>query len=397
MKMQILNNSKKILLSLFILCLSTVSALALEVEDREELNLDDTLAEQQVLYSQPSKIYISQVVSMNKELKNDSKAWIRALYYYSITRLKLNDIPYNYLIDTSGNVYEVSKGGIGANPGLQEGDNTVLIGILDNDTSLTPRAESSLIELVENLSYKYGITKGSWDLVNLKIAKSETQRSYLVAKQSNSSLKESIAQSLEQVNWSDVEHLDYIASIESVEYAKEVEIGKELTVKVKIKNENDFTWFVDKNYAYISTEDGKDSPFAINTVWQSFSKPGYIEGRFVAPGDVVEVEFLMGAKSRPGEYSEKFVFTKEPNMVFEGSSFEVLFNIVAGQNKLVEVVSPEYGFVNIRECRWYSCEKIEVANDGDVFIMVKEEEGWYEIRINDSSTGWVYQKYMREL
>jgi len=60
-------------------------------------------------------------------------------------------------------------------------------------------------------------------------------------------------------------------------------------------------------------------------------------------------------------------------------------------------VSPEYGFVNIRECRWYSCEKVEVANHGDVFIMSKEEEGWYEIFYSGESKGWVYQKYIKEL
>ncbi|MGI6423241.1 MAG: hypothetical protein ACOX0X_01295 [Candidatus Dojkabacteria bacterium] len=395
--MKILN--RFIILVLFVVLLFTSGSVvsAFEVVNRQDLKLDDALAEQQVLYSQPMKIYISQVHVGNEELKNNSKGLIRAIYYYSITRLKLNDIPYNYLIDGGGNVYEVSKGGVGANPGLQGGENIVLIGLLSDGSSLTPRVSTSLEELVETLSYRYGIVKGSWDFVDLKIVSKESQRSYMVAQKSLSSLRTEIDGALSSVKWSDAEHLEYKASIESVEYPEEIEIGKQLPVKVKVMNENDFPWFLDKKYVYISTENGKESPYAINSVWQSFSKPAYIEGKYLAPGDSIEVNFLMAAKNRPGEYGEKFVFTKDVGSLFEGSKFEVKFKIVAGSHKLVEVVSPEYGFVNIRDCRWYSCKKVEVANDGDVFITTKKEEGWYEIVYKEGSLGWVYQKYIKEL
>lgn len=48
-----------------------------------------------------------------------------------------------------------------------------MIGILDSSSTLTPRAGSSLAELVETLSYKYGIKGGSWDFVDLQIAMNE--------------------------------------------------------------------------------------------------------------------------------------------------------------------------------------------------------------------------------
>jgi len=43
------------------------------------------------------------------------------------------------------------------------------------------------------------------------------------------------------------------------------------------------------------------------------------------------------------------------------------------------------------------CKKVEVANEGDVFITTKKEEGWYEILYGDKQKGWIYQKYAREL
>jgi len=385
------------LLTLLISPLYLTNSFAMEIVSRDNLQMDDSLSEEQSLFTQPQKIYITQVRSTNDELKNNTKSWIRSIYYYSITRLKLNDIPYNYLIDSSGNVYEGAKGGPGVNPGLEGGNNVVLIGILDSSSTITPRTQTSIVELVETLSYKYGIKDSSWDFVDLKIVKSEGERSFLRATPLKSSMFETMSQMMSTVKWNTQEHLEYKASIVSVEYEKELEIGKQLSVKVVIKNENDFTWFGDTNYIYITTDDSSESPYAINSVWESFSKPTHIQDKFVKPGDEVEVQFNMAGKSRPGEYSEKFAFTKDTSSIFEGSSFEVVFNLVAGDNKLVEVISPEYGFVNIRECRWYSCEKIEVANDGDVFIMSKKEEGWYEILFNEGTKGWVYQKYIREL
>ena len=397
MGMKIIRFLQITILSILILSLFSSRSFAMEIIGRDSIRLDDALAEEDILFSQPKKIYITQVHSNNKNIRNDTKAWIRSIYYYSITRLKLNDIPYNFLIDNGGNVYEVSKGGIGANPGLEAGENIVLIGILDSNTFLTPRAESSLVELVETLSYRYGIKQGEWDFVNLKIVSRENERSYLRAESSKSSTLQAVSQALVKVRWSDKGHLEYKASIEKVEYSPEIEVGQKLEVKVTIKNENDFPWFGDVTYIYISTKDAKESAYAINSEWKSFSRPTYIKDMVVQPGNTAEVTFSLMAKSRPGEYKEEFIFTKDEAGTFEGSEFEVTFKIVAGDKKLVEVVSPRYGFVNIRECRWFSCKKVEVANHGDVFIMNKKEGGWYEIIYNEGELGWVTQQFIREL
>lgn len=392
--MKILRLVQTGILSMLFLALFSASSYALEITNRGDIQFDDALSETEVLYSQPKKIYITQVNSTNKSIKNDSASWIRNIYYYSITRLKLNDIPFNYLVDSSGNVYEVSKG-IGANPGIEGGDNIVLIGILDSTVSMTPRAETSLVQLVEQLSYRYGIKE--WDFVNLSIVMNENERSFLRAESSKTSSSEAVAQALSSVPWSETEHLDYKASIEKVEYLKDIEVGKRLDVVVTVKNENDFPWFGDTTYIYVSTKEGKESAYSVNSVWDSFSKPTHIKERIVKPGETVNIPFQMMGKSKPGEYREEFLLTKDTSTPFEGSSFEVVFNIVAGSNKLVEIVSPEYGFVNIRDCRWFSCEKMDVANHGDVFVTTKKEEGWYEIKYNEESLGWVYQKYIKEL
>ncbi len=395
--MKSLKYIKYILLISILLIFFKSNAYAIDTVKREDMGFDETLSEESNIYSLPQKIYVSQLEGFSTDLNDDTEKWIKHLYYYSITRLKLNDIPYNYLIDRSGNIYEGARGGIGINAGLQGGDGVVLIGIMDDSTTLSPRAYSSLISFAEDLSYKYGIKKDSWDFIDLKINKGEKSLSYLSYSSSQKALRNSVSSALGEVEWSSSENLKYKGKIVSVNNEKDVEIGKRLTVRVSIKNENDFTWFGGSTYIYVSTKDSVNSPHAINGQWESFSKPTYIKSGYIKPGGVGEVTFELNAKSKPGVYKESYYFMKSAENIVEDSQFEVEFNIVKGNNKIVEMVSPEYGFVNIRECRWYSCAKIEVANQGDVFITTNKEEGWYEILLNDGRKGWVYQKYAKEI
>lgn len=370
---------------------------ASEIIRREEIDIDESLSEQIDMYSSPKAIYISQFDGFNSKLNDNPKEWIKLLYYYSITRLNLNDIPYNYLIDPSGNIYEGAKGGIGINPGIENGENIILVGIMDSSSTLSPRASNTLKIFVEDMSAKYGISEGNWELVDLQIRKGEDSLSTLKWVKSNRLIYNSISFALKDVKWSEKVGLQYSASIASVEYGKEVVIGKRLDVVVKIKNENDFTWFGDLDYIYLSTKDSAPSPHAINETWESFSKPTYIKEKFIKAGDSAQISFQLDAKRKPGKYRETFYFMLSPEVGLDNSSFDVEFSIVKGDNKLVEVSSPQYGYVNIRDCRWYSCKVAEVANEGDVFITTSRVDGWYEIIYGENKKGWIVQRFAKEI
>lgn len=390
-------NILKITLPIIILLISAINVHAFDLKTRDTIGLDNTLVEESInTYSQPTKIYLTEVSGYQEKLSNNPQSWIKLLYYYSITQLQLSDIPYNYLLTEDGNIYEGKSGGVGVNPGLMNGDNILLIGYMSNKGTLTPRANDTLKTFLEELSYEYGIKEPEIETVKLKIKQSEDSLSQLQYQAVNNSLSTTFSNITSNVKWSSTGHQDYKATITSVEYEKDVVIGEKLNVKVIIKNENNFTWFSDTDYIYISTTENRESPFAINQTWDSFSKPTHIESKYVKPGDEVTLNFDLLAKSKPGEYSETFEILKTDNK-FPDTTFEVKFNITKGDYKLVQIYSPEYGFVNIRECRFYSCEKLEVANDGEVYIMLKEEENWYQIEFGEGKKGWVYTRYIKEI
>ncbi len=372
------------------------SLFAYTVNTTSDQNFDTSLPDQtNTVYKTPNIIYISQITTESSSLEANPSLWVKTLYYYSITRLHFADIPYNYIVDSNGQIYEGRSGGVGANPELENQEGSILIGYLSNNPILSNRATSSIQTLANDIGSKYGIP--TFSVVNLKIVQKEGQLSKLQIAESSGDFKQSVTDALEGWTGYTSEKLSYKAKIEEVTYNKEVEIGTKLHVTLKVKNMDDFTWLTDKFPIYISTADGKDSGFAINGVWDSFSKPTHIENKAVKPGESVTLEFDLYARTAPGEAIQNFVLQKNASSIFADSYFEVKFSVIKGTKTLVQVSSSEYGFANIRTCQWYSCEIIDSVNNGVVFVLLSEENGWMQIQYTESSVGWVFSRYMKKI
>lgn len=385
----------KLIFTLFLL-LIPAKIYAYTINTVTEQKFDTTIADQtQTKYVTPTTIYISQITTTSPELQKNPSLWVKTLYYYSITRLHFADLPYNYLVDTNGAIYEGRSGGVGANPELRDAQGSILIGYLSNNSILTNRASTSLRSLVDSIASTWGITNLS--VVKLTISQQEGQLSKLVPEELTGEFKQSVLDTFSGWTGYTSEKLPYKAKIEEVTYNKEVTIGSKLHVTVKVKNLNDFTWLTDKNPIYISAKDVKQSKFAINGVWDSFTKPTHISDKAILPGETATFEFDLSAQIAPGETFEKFVIQKFDAQPFAETEFEVKFNIVKGDKTLVQVSSSEYGFANIRECQWYSCEIIDTVDNGVVYILLAEENGWMKIQHTENTIGWVFSRYMKKI
>ena len=394
--MNIPKKFSKLAVAIITLMLFPLGVFAFSYYSIESQKFDKTLSDKtDTIYTNPTKIYITQVTTESEELARDPATWVKALYYYSITRLYLTDIPYTYLLDESGLIYQGTEGGIGANPQLKEVDGAVTIGYLSNNTSLTNRASDSLYQMVEDISSSWGISDLS--IVDLLINQQDGQLSTVSTRESTGDFANSVREAL--VDWKgyEEENLEYKVRIEEIEYEEEIPIGERLKVRVKMRNMNDFIWFTDKDPIYVSVKGGEESEFAINQEWDSFTKPVNISDKNVLPGETVEVEFNLEAKLFLGQASESFEILKFEGRPFENSDFEVKFNITRGDKQLVQVNSVQYGFVNIRDCRWYSCEILDSADNGAIFILEGEESGWSKIRFGIDQFGWVNSAYLKKI
>lgn len=391
--MQISKLLQNILLSLVIITFSFTISKAFEPITP---TFDKTLAQDtQLSYAQPSRFLVTQITTTNQEIASSPLKWIDTIYYYTITRLGFLDVPFNYFLDESGNIYTGHQGGEGVIP--QSTQQAIIIGYLSNSPTLTPAAQQTLKEFFEDFSYKYGISQASCEVVKMYLNKTEGQPSQTTTQTETGTFSQSVKEVVDQVTWSQTEHLDYKLEILSVENNPEAVVGTTFDVKVKIKNQNTFNWFTDKTYLYIKTSDGSNSTYSVNGIWDSFSTPIHIENEVIPAGEEKEIIFKMKSMGLPSEVTQSFVFEKVPGQPMEGSNFDVKFSIIAGDKQLVQVVSPEYGFANVRECRWYSCEVLETIDDGQIYILNREEEGWYIIEYEEGKEGWVFSKYMKKI
>ncbi len=363
---------------------------------RKDLGLDESLTNNNLVsYSRPQKILLTQIKPTHEYLLNDSKAWIRLLHYYGTTRMGLPDIPFNYIVDRSGNVYEGLDNAEGRVPHLENEEGAILIGYLSNSMDLTIPAQEAFKNLIEIYSYKFGIDKTRIEPVEIFLAKEEAKDSprLLSYKPAEGLFKVSILEMIQKFKYSKESNLRFSGKIENVEYEKTVNSGENLKVSFVLQNKDSFPWYVDEGFVFLSTSDGKESAFAINKVWDSFTKPFSLGSQVVLPGDEVELSFEMGTDGvLPGKYKEGFKFVLLSDVAIEGTEFEIEFELKKGDRKVVQIKPTGTGALTVYSCPEYNCEMVAAAISGEKYLVLEEKGNWYKISV-DGVEGYVTIHY----
>ncbi len=368
--------------------------------ERTELSFDDGLAvKDSEVYALPEKIIISTVSGSADELTINSEDWVSVLYYYYITRLKFADIPYNYIIDRDGNICKGRTGWDGVMPELLEPEGVILIGYLSQTSDITLPASSAFKDLIEDISYDYGITKDKVKTVDLYLAETkEDELGKLVYKESTGLFTNNINKMLSSLTFSKTQHLSINADVADIDYENKVDANAVFEVSIKVKNNGEIPWFTFNDYIYVVTADLKDSPFAINGEWDSFDTPAHIEGETIFPEESKEIVMKMKAPLLPGKYTEEFGIKRiSDNKIISGTKFDVIIEVNAGDMKLVKVLETGTGSLNVRETPSYSGKILAQAAVDKVLVMVEKSGGWYKVKYDGDKTGWVYGQYIKEL
>ncbi len=390
-----LPNIKSILITIILLSLFLTPVFAMKT--REELVIDEALADKtNIKYSQPTNIYIVPIKLPATVFNDDIKSLYNEIYYYSITRLGYADIPFNYIVDESGNVIEGKYGGLGAIAEIEEDKGGVLIAYISKNTELSNLGSDALKSLISSISYDYGVSKKSISVMSLKAVKKEGNTTKSRLTKLNNPFSDSINNLVNGLKLYEKPNQKLKGEIISINYPKSAKIGEKIQVELIIKNVDKFPWFTNRDYIYVSTLKDRDSKFAVNGEWESFSKPTAISNKTVLPGEQVTLVFQLSAMQLPGKYSEKFVVKRLPNNVLDNTEFQIDFTIDKGNTKLIKVNIPG-GFLNVRECPGPGCNPIGRVNHNQILIMKEKSNGWYKIQYSDNKDGWIYGPYVIEL
>lgn len=344
----------------------------------------------------PEKFLVSQITTDNTSLVYDTEAWLNLLNYYSITRLGFSEIPFNYIIDREGNIYE----GVGTSHKsyVDSSEGVVLVGYFSNSLDLTPGAKKSLRSLIEDYSYKYGISRHNVLFVDLGLVKNaEAESSMFSFTPSSSILRESFDEIIKNFRYSNEINLEFSGSISSLNYRRSVNVGDLLRVKVSLENKDDFAWYIDEGFLFLSTIDSVESKFAINQVWDSFSKPLSVKPQVVYIGDELETVFhLQTSYILPGKYTESFEFVIINNKAVKNSRFVLNFEVSRGDAKIIEIQRTGAGRLAVYECPQFTCTIMGSVFSGEQHVVLEKAGDWYKIHF-DGVEGWVTAHHVNEI
>jgi hypothetical protein len=373
---------------------------AAEVENlitRDQLHFDEVLSDATPIpVKYPAKIYITQIVSPNTIVAADSETWVKHLYYYFVTRSGLTDIPFTYMIDRDGNVYEGLQRGAGASPFLENSEGAVLIGYLSNGSDYTDDAVGAMQELVESLSDEYGITRKEVVPVDMILNTKENSLSYISVTESTMKFAKNIEPYLNKFTYSSGADITFEASLSQEEYSFEATAGEPVNISLDITNSGQVPWYLDRFEIYLETADGKDSAYAVNGSWVSFQKVLLLEEEdgIVKSGETMRLEFQMQTPLVAGTHSEDFRLKVLKGNVVTGSTFTVTFKAAKGDFTLIKINSTPTGGLNVRKDPYISADLLTEVASGRIYVVHDTEAGWYKIEYSTGKYGWVYGQYI---
>lgn len=372
---------------------------------RLALKLDESLKSADLISTYyPEQILITQIESPNQAITKDSERWYQQLYYYFVTRLGFADIPYTYLIDRDGTVYEGLTGGDFSQPFLENSTGGVLIGYMSNGSDLTSGASVSFKSLIEDLSTQFGLDRKYVKIVDLEIVEdgNDATPSQLAYTDSSSTFAKQFNPILNLYSYSTTPAFEYSGKVSQTEYKVDLKAGESSSVMVEIQNTSDMPWFTNQFGFYLETADGKNSPFAPADTWESLRNPLILEeptDGIVNPDETISVSFDVEAPLLKGEYADSFLLRILDGPVVKGTEFEVTLNVAKGDFDLVQVTEIEGGYTAlvVREHNWINSKEIGQAEIGGIYITTEYSDGWYKIKLSDTKSGWVYGKYIRRV
>lgn len=391
-------------------CLPFADALDISAQtvDRDSIVLDENLSDQQSnTYAPVQKVALTRITPPSGMQYGDSESWLQGLYYYSITKLGFADIPFNYIVTWQGDVYQVKGGGMDVAPlisaeSAEKFGNVVLVAYFDNNQEVTNVGKKALGSIVSDLLSIYRLDQDAVVSVDSFLDKGEAVLSFLSLTESadqywNGVIGEIRAGIVIDETKGEEERA---GSVVDVSYPEEANAGENIIVTAKIKNEGTRPWYNTGEHAvYVATSDPKDreSGLYVSDKWASFTRVVTSTEKWVLPGDEGSFVFEINIPLLSGEIEESFELLLLPDMWVEGTQFTVSLSVAPGDYDLVEILDTETGYLNIRDCPSQGCNEVGKVVPGEVYEQLDYRDAWYQIRLDDGTSGWVYGKYVKAL
>jgi len=368
------------------------------VIERNQWKADENVVFFKEDYNFPNKVII---VLLEESINNDEIKEVRELFYYFSTRSLIGDLPFQYLITSSGSVYRGNKYNDEAKISLGDITESVFIAyIINGSKELSISAVNSLKDIVLQVVNNYAVSidniyikKFAFDMGE----KSNITSIELVDADSSwsdnlSMLKESIK---EKYSPRDIKYKVEITNVNVPSESQDP--TKTCEIKLTLKNTGDTNIYSGSgSNIYMTRNKPFDavSLFHINEEWDSFSRVGLLnEGEQLGINEEKEFTLKIYIPLYPPEKSEDFILVDPKGDIIEDTDFKIILKIKDIEGIIIEITDTPIGYLNVRKTPGFG-EVITKVSSGERFVVLEYKDGYYKIEAN-GQTGWVVNTYVK--
>lgn len=351
-------------------------------------------------FSQPARYVYINLVPNQEYLK--SSDYVRELYYFLTFKMGLGDIPFHYLQDGEGNIYEGNASGFDAIlpvKGYEKGD--VVVGYIGD--SVKDINSANFKKGIEEIVNKVKLAPKSIVVKNadLKIDLENQNSSLEFASVDKDDIFDvSINSAKERLGEITVPEKKYALEFVGVQYNKDPEANSTVEVDLELKNTGEDNFYLGgDSELYLATNDPFDSKglFYLNGEWANESRIALMnnEHSVLRKGDRELFRFNIKVPLDNGEQKESFIVIDKKGDKFDTAKFDVAFVLKLGDLKVLEIKDTETGFLRVREsASGFSKEVAKVLSGERYEYLQRSETGWYEIKYSGDKKGWVSSQYV---
>lgn len=355
-------------------------------------------------YSIPKSILIVPIAQPTELEQIDPIEWYRGMYYYQTSRFVTPSINFHYVITNDGKLIEFDTENIDRKIEVENStlDSPLVVGYFTTNagTRFNPYARTQIEDIIIDLANKNAIPLENILIKGVLFSTSQNRELKMTAQEiyvgwqtDLDSIKEKIKDRYLPID------REYSVKSSNFELEnKEVDIGSEVEVKIKVKNTGEFPIYPETGLLLTSRRPDS-SQFFINNVWASQTQVQLANDnqKVLRPNEEVEYIFKVKIPFAIGKLSEEFEIRTNNGNVISENPILLEINVKKPDGEIIEIGDTGAGFLRVRKGPGISFEEVTRVSTGDKYFVLKRENGWVQIKLSEEKSGWVAGQYTKVL
>ncbi len=164
--------------------------------------------------------------------------------------------------------------------------------------------------------------------------------------------------------------------------------GESQDVALEFQNTGNEIWTVD-NAILVTEPSDRQSEFYSAEDWLSPTRVTGPKKESILPGETAQFVFSVAAPYYPGEFTEMFRLLS--------TTVELKITVTGESKTVVEVTDTPTGYLNVRTGPGVNHSLKGTVYPGEKYMVLGEDRDWDKIRLRDGSEGWVIKTYLKKL